>query len=487
MKNVALSSFLTMALLLGAASGLKGQNEERLGLPGDNLNLYGVMKLFQESPTLEEFERNLNDPDKMLNNLDLNGDYQVDYINVVDYVDGNVHNIVLRVSINRSDYQDVAVFTVQPGTNGSVYIQLIGDEALYGKNYIIEPYYDNGTPNPGYSGSNRVYYGQNVTIHRTTTVEVSAWPIVRFIFAPSYVVWHSPWYFGYYPRYWSPWRPYYWDYYVGYHNHWDDYYYGYYHRWNVYRYNRYNDFYYHSHRDHSDMIDHRIASDSYRDTYSRPDLRDKGSNRFHEMHPDNQGHNDNGNHYGQDKQPGQNNGNHNGNNNSQGQGRTSTTTRPDQQNTNQSARRQGGSYNQTTSRTSTEGQMFPNQGQRPSSQYGSQNNSGSRNNQQSGTRPQYSGSRTSTTTNSGNSQAQQTSNRGGGNTSYSRPADKSGDRPTTVPGSSRSSMGGGQNRSSSGQSAVHNQGGHKSQSPGSSSKPASTKSSGDKDSGGRRK
>ncbi|HNX67354.1 MAG TPA: hypothetical protein PKH02_10760 [Bacteroidales bacterium] len=486
MKNVALGSLLTIALLLGTTAGLKGQNEERLGLPGDNLNLYGVMKLFQESPTLEEFERNLNDPSNMLNNLDLNGDYQVDYINVIDYVDGNVHNIVLRVSLNKVDYQDVAVFTVQPGRNGEAYIQLIGDEALYGRNYIIEPYYDNGTPNPGYSGNTRVYYGQNVTIHRTTTVEVSAWPIVRFIFAPTYVVWHSPWYFGYYPRYWSPWRPYYWDYYVGYHNHWSDYYFGYYHRWNTYRYNRYNDFYYHDHRHHSDMIDHRIADNYYRDTYSRPDLRDKGSDRFREMHPNGTGHTNNGNHYGQTKDH-QNNGNHYGNNNSQGQGRPSTTTRPDQQSANQAGRRTGGSYVQGSTRTSTEGQMVPNQGQRTNTQYGSQNNNGSRNNQQSGTRTQYSGSRTSTQSAGRNANVQQTSNRGSSNASYSRPVDRSGDRPTTVPGSSRSSMGGGQSRSSSGQSAVHSQSGGRNQSSGSGSKPASSKSSSEKESGGRRK
>jgi len=66
---------------------------------------------------------------------------------VSDYVDGDVHNIVLRVALNRNEYQDVAVFTVQKYRDGSVAIQLIGDEALYGKNYIIEPIYAE-TPNP---------------------------------------------------------------------------------------------------------------------------------------------------------------------------------------------------------------------------------------------------------------------------------------------------------------------------------------------------
>ena len=33
------------------------QKADSLGLPGDNLNLYAVLKLFQESATLEGFEK----------------------------------------------------------------------------------------------------------------------------------------------------------------------------------------------------------------------------------------------------------------------------------------------------------------------------------------------------------------------------------------------------------------------------------------------
>ena len=89
------------------------RQDEYLGLPGDNLNLYAVMKLFQGSETLESFERNLNDENTRINNLDLNGDNFIDYIRVIDYVDRDVHNIVLRVAINKRENQDVAVFTVQ--------------------------------------------------------------------------------------------------------------------------------------------------------------------------------------------------------------------------------------------------------------------------------------------------------------------------------------------------------------------------------------
>ncbi|NSW95826.1 MAG: hypothetical protein HPY62_14045, partial [Bacteroidales bacterium] len=58
----------------GTAAVTQDWPEEYLGLPGDNLNLYAVMKLFQESETLEGFERSLNDENSRINNLDLNGD-----------------------------------------------------------------------------------------------------------------------------------------------------------------------------------------------------------------------------------------------------------------------------------------------------------------------------------------------------------------------------------------------------------------------------
>ena len=129
--------------------------DEYLGLPGDNFNLYAVMNLFQQSETIEGFERSLNDENTRINNLDLNNDNLIDYVKAIDYVDGNVHTIVLQAQLDRNDNQDVAVFTVQKLRDGAVQIQLIGDEALYGRNYIVEPIYAE-TPNPGYTGrSNR--------------------------------------------------------------------------------------------------------------------------------------------------------------------------------------------------------------------------------------------------------------------------------------------------------------------------------------------
>ncbi len=99
MKKLIITSILALLVAAGTTVMAQDYPEEYLGLPGDNLNLYAVMKLFQESETLEGFERNLNDENSRINNLDLNGDNLIDYITVNDYVDGNVHTIVLRVAL----------------------------------------------------------------------------------------------------------------------------------------------------------------------------------------------------------------------------------------------------------------------------------------------------------------------------------------------------------------------------------------------------
>lgn len=273
-----MKKLITTAIILAMFATLttvtaQNRQDEYLGLPGDNLNLYAVMKLFQESETLEGFEKILNDENSRINNLDLNGDNFVDYINVIDYVDGDVHNIVMQVAINNKENQDIGVFTVQRFNNGQVQIQLIGDEELYGKNYIIEPIFDEEiagqTPNPG-------YIGNGVTVVRTNTYEIATWPVIRFIYLPSYRPWRSVWYWGYYPSYWHPWTPFYWHYYYGYHYNWYDTYYRHYRRWDHPRYTRWNDFYYNGHRSHSSYVSINVNSGNYKSTYSKPEQRRQG-------------------------------------------------------------------------------------------------------------------------------------------------------------------------------------------------------------------
>lgn len=282
MKRFLITSILAAMVAVGTALMAQDYPDEYLGLPGDNLNLYAVMNLFQKSETIEGFEKSLNDENTRINNLDLNNDNYIDYIKVADYIDGNVHTIVLQDVLDRNESQDVAVFTVEKLRDGSVQIQLIGDEALYGKNYIVEPIYAE-TPNPGYTGrSNR----NNVNVVTTTYVQVDTWPLVRYIYLPNYSIWNSSWYWGYYPEYWHPWRPYYWHYYYGYHYNWFPEYYSHFHRYDHPRYAHWNDFYYSNKRVYSRNVALNVNEGRYKNTYSRPEQRQEGEALYAKVHPE---------------------------------------------------------------------------------------------------------------------------------------------------------------------------------------------------------
>lgn len=272
--------YLISALMITMSSALKAQDwpEEYLGLPGDNLNLYAVMNLFQQSETLEGFERELNNPEHMINNLDLNRDGYVDYIMVYNYVDGNIHHIALRVALNEHELQDVAVFIVEKLRSGAVHIQLIGDETLYGPNYIIEPAYAE-TPNPGYTGvvsKQQVKTRGNVSVVRTTYYEVASWPVIVYIYRPAYVVWRSPWRWSYYPVYWHSWTPHYWHFYYGYHYNWYSHYYAHFRPCRQPRNVHYHTVYQTRIRNYSPTVVVNINKGVYKSTYSRPETRRAG-------------------------------------------------------------------------------------------------------------------------------------------------------------------------------------------------------------------
>ncbi len=272
-----------------SASSQTESEEGKLGLPGDNLNLFSVMKIFQESETLEIFEKKLNEEDNRINNLDLDGDDKIDYITVVDEVDGDVHLIILRVALNDKENQDVAVFTVEKIKNGEVQIQLTGDENLYGKDYIIEPNMtesNSGRPNPGFTGKTQKIDDKVIVTNSVPRTEIATWPVVVYMYQPTYVVWRSPWHWGYYPGWWRPWRPWYWHQYYGYHYNWYHHYYGFYRRSYYHHYPHWNGFYYSNRRTVSITVTNRRRSGYYRTTYSRPELRRDGMAMYTKQHPE---------------------------------------------------------------------------------------------------------------------------------------------------------------------------------------------------------
>ncbi len=198
-----------MIVFLVAIANLNAQdvtttetNEDLLGLPGDNLDLYAVLNLFQESKTIEDFEKSLNEEKTGVNNLDLNLDDKVDFIKIETKQDGNDFVFVLQVDVLKEEIQDVAVILVSKDADEKVTIQIVGDEALYGKDYVIEPKLETQavTANPAYTGPDTVV----VRTQPATVVVVESEPIVHYVYSPMYAPYYPPYYYGYYPPYYHP-------------------------------------------------------------------------------------------------------------------------------------------------------------------------------------------------------------------------------------------------------------------------------------------
>ena len=144
----------------------------------DNLDLEAVASLFGDAENLEDFERDLNDPEAQISNLDLNNDGFVDYLRVIETSTGETHLVTIQAVIGKDQYQDVATIDVERDNEGNTQVRVVGDVYMYGPDYIIEPVY----------------------VHR---------PVMYVWFwGPYYRPWYSPYYYGYYPPYYRPWNPY---------------------------------------------------------------------------------------------------------------------------------------------------------------------------------------------------------------------------------------------------------------------------------------
>lgn len=233
---------LFLAMMLLPLFSKAGSDTDSTGLAGDHLDLYAVLELFKKADSPEKFEELLNKEKSGVNNLDLNGDDEIDYIKVIDRIDSNVHAITLQVIVSETESQDVAVITIEKTEDETAYLQIIGDEDLYGKDYIIEPYDEKGDKEAS-------------ALRAVVIVNVWGWPCVKFIHRPVYKPWVSAWYWHHYPGWWKPWRPLAWHVYhprvVVHHHH--------YHRATVVRTPRAHSVY-HTHRVHSANIHHHRSA-----------------------------------------------------------------------------------------------------------------------------------------------------------------------------------------------------------------------------------
>ncbi|MCQ2179278.1 MAG: hypothetical protein MJY91_04140 [Bacteroidales bacterium] len=134
------------------------------------LDLQAVGAAFAQSNTIEEFENLLNNDSFMLSNLDLNNDGYVDYLRVMETVEGRNHVFVIQAVLAANIYQDVATLVCEYNSPSKAYVQIIGAPYIYGPNFIVEP----------------VFY---------------ATPAIFIHFGrPHYNPWRSPWCWDHWPH-----------------------------------------------------------------------------------------------------------------------------------------------------------------------------------------------------------------------------------------------------------------------------------------------
>jgi hypothetical protein len=143
----------------------------------DNLDLRAVASIFGDSRDLADFEQRLNDPKSQISNLDLNNDNRVDYLRVIETVDGNTHLIIIQSVLGLDTFQDIATVEVERDRYNKVQVQVVGDVYMYGNDYIYEP------------------------VYAYTPV------IYTSFYVNQYRPYYSSWYWGYYPSFYVAWTP----------------------------------------------------------------------------------------------------------------------------------------------------------------------------------------------------------------------------------------------------------------------------------------
>ena len=180
--------FKNLVLVLLSFVLINAQEIKPASEAAENLDLGGVLEMFQNSDDLESFENALNEPENDVNNLDLDDSGEVDFIRVNEVQDGSNYTIVLQVVLGEDEYQDIATIEIEKKSDDEAIVQAVGSEDLYGEDYVVEPASEDGKT-------------------EVTVVYVNTYPTVRWMFRPGRKRWVSPWRFRALPPWWRPWRP----------------------------------------------------------------------------------------------------------------------------------------------------------------------------------------------------------------------------------------------------------------------------------------
>ncbi len=147
------------------------------------LDLLGLTALVKEIRSGQELERRLNEKEG-INNIDLNGDNRVDYLFVEEYGEAE-RKIGYSITAQpvKGEVQEVADVTVEKNGDRAE-IQVTGNEQIYGANAIFNDW----TP---------------VERSQEGATQEGSGPRYSSYFYP-HPLWISPWFFGFYPSFFSP-------------------------------------------------------------------------------------------------------------------------------------------------------------------------------------------------------------------------------------------------------------------------------------------
>ncbi|HIG30091.1 MAG TPA: hypothetical protein EYQ50_20775 [Verrucomicrobiales bacterium] len=101
----------------------------------EGLNLAALTELVKKSKDAKELELKLNsETGDRINNLDLNQDNKVDYLNVTEYGSGNIRGFSFTVELAKDDIQEVATIELEKKQN-QVEVTTSGNQNIYGSNH----------------------------------------------------------------------------------------------------------------------------------------------------------------------------------------------------------------------------------------------------------------------------------------------------------------------------------------------------------------
>lgn len=149
------------------------------------LDLRAVGAAFAQSRSVREFEELLNSGRYMVSNLDLNRDGWIDYLRVMETMQGYTHVLYIQAVLGFNMFQNVATVIVD-AYPGQRYVQIVGDPYIYGPNFYVDP------------------------VFRTTP------PMYSYMSGYNYSCWSSPYTWDFFPSYYTKPKPVYQTHYDAY-------------------------------------------------------------------------------------------------------------------------------------------------------------------------------------------------------------------------------------------------------------------------------